>query len=133
MKTGLFQEKRIKNQMPKNKESTRAFSDAQEKDVCKKLGAIQQPNSGAGKFRKGDVISYKSSILIECKTPTSEKESFSIKKDWIKKNKDEAFTQRVYNGCIAFTFGPGQENYFVIDEKLMKFLVEKLEEDLNSY
>jgi len=36
--------------MPKNKEATRTFSDAQEKDVCKKLHATQQPNSGASRF-----------------------------------------------------------------------------------
>ena len=115
--------------MPKNKEATRTFSDAQEKDVCKKLHATQQPNSGAGRFRKGDCIKYDASLLIECKTPTSEKESFSIKKEWIAKNRDEAFTQRVFNGCIAFAFEPGGHNYFVIVEKLMKFLVDKLEED----
>lgn len=115
--------------MPKNKESTRFFSDIQEKDVCKKLGATQQPSSGSGYFRKGDAVNYDASLLIECKTCVSEKDSFSIKKDWIEKNREEAFTQRVFNGCIAFNFGPNQENYFVIDEKLMRFLVEKLEEE----
>lgn len=115
--------------MPKNKQSTRYFSNLQEQDICKKFGCVQQPNSGAGHFRKGDTINYKASILIEAKTCTKEKDSFSIKKEWIKKNKEEAFTQRVFNGCIAFNFGPNQENYFVIDEKLMKFLIEKLEEE----
>lgn len=115
--------------MPKNKESTRYFSTLQENDVCDKLNATRQSNSGAGHFRKGDVINYKASLLLECKTVVKEKDSFSIKKDWIAKNKEEAFTQRVFNGCIAFNFGPNQENYFVIDEKLMKFLVEKLEEE----
>lgn len=112
-----------------NKESTRYFSTQQEEDICKKLNATRQPNSGAGHFRKGDVINYDASLLIEAKTVTKDKDSFSIKKDWIKKNKEEAFTQRVFNGCIAFNFGPTQENYFVINEKLMKFLVEKLEEE----
>lgn len=35
---------------------------------------------------------------------------------------------RLDNSCIAFNFGPDQPNYYVINEKLMKFLVEKLEE-----
>ena len=109
--------------------STRYYSDIQEKDVCKKMNATQQPNSGASRFRKGDCVNYNASLLLECKTVTKEKDSFSIKKDWIIKNREEAFTQRVFNGCIAFNFGPNQENYFVIDEKLMKFLVEKLEEE----
>ena len=115
--------------MPSEKLPTRYYSDLQEKDVCKKLGATQQPSSGSGHFRKGDCINYAASLLLECKTVTSDKDSFSIKKDWIQKNKEEAFTQRVFNGCIAFNFGPNQPNYFVIDEKLMKFLVEKLEEE----
>ena len=115
--------------MTKNKQSTRYYSNLQEDDICEKFNATRQPNSGAGRFRKGDVINYLASILIEAKTCTSEKDSFSIKKEWISKNKDEAFTQRVFNGCIAFNFGPNQSNYFVIDEKLMKFLIEKLEEE----
>ena len=118
--------------MPKNTNSTRYFSTNQENDICKKFGATRQPNSGAGLFRKGDCINYNASLLIEAKTTTSDKESFSIKKEWITKNKEEAFTQRVFNGCIAFNFGPNQSNYFVIDEKLMKFLVEKLEEENTS-
>ena len=118
--------------MPKNKESTRYFSDKQEKDVCRKLNATQQPNSGASLFRKGDVINYDASLLIECKTCMQDKDSFSIKRAWIDKNKEEAFTQRVFDGCIAFNFGPDKPNYFVINEKLMKFLVEKLTEDNKS-
>lgn len=108
---------------------TRYYSDIQEKDICNKFGATKQPNSGAGRFRKGDCVNYLASILIEAKTSTSEKDSFSIKKDWIVKNKEEAFTQRVFNGCIAFNYGPEQENYFVINEKLFRFLIEKLEEE----
>lgn len=113
----------------KNKESTRYFSDLQEKSVCKELGAFQQPNSGAGKFRKGDVVHKESSTLIECKTCTSDKDSFSVKKEWIKKNREEKFSQRLLNSCIAFNFGPNQENFYIIDSNMMKYLLEKLEED----
>ena len=117
--------------MPKDekKKPTRFYSKMQEEYVSALLKARTQPNSGAGLFRKGDVINYEASLLVECKTPTSEKDSFSIKKDWIVKNKEEAFTQRVFDGCIAFAFEPGGKNFFVIDEKLMKFLVDKLEEE----
>lgn len=114
--------------MTKNKESTRYFSDIQEKSVCRLLDAVQQSNSGAGKFRKGDCVQKEASILIECKTVTSDKESVSIKKDWMVKNKGERFSQRLSNSCIAFNFGPNQTNYFIIDEKLMCFLVDKLKE-----
>jgi len=109
-------------------ESTRYYSDRQEKQVCKDLGARQQPSSGSGKFRKGDVL-VEGCCLVECKTCEAPKESFSIKKSWIAKNKEECLTQRVSNGVIAFNFGPDQENYYVIDTKLMKFLLEKLQEE----
>lgn len=115
--------------MTKNKDATRYYSDMQEKAVCKLLGAKQTANSGAGKWKKGDCIQEPASLLIECKTVVTEKESFSIKKDWISKNKEEAFANRLSNQTIAFNFGPGQENYFVINEKLMKYLVEKLAEE----
>ena len=112
-----------------NKESTRYYSDLQEKSICKLLGAHQQSNSGAGRWRKGDCIQKEASLLIECKTVMDDKNSISIKKDWIVKNKEEKFTQKLGNSCIALNFGPNQENYFLIDEKLMKFLIEKLEEE----
>lgn len=113
----------------KNKESTRYYSDKHEKSICKALGASQQSNSGAGRFRKGDVIQNEASLLIEAKTTMADKESFSIKKDWIIKNKEEAFSLRKSNSCICFNFGPESENFYIIDEKLMKYLVNKLVEE----
>ena len=115
--------------MAKNKDATRYFSDLHEKSVCEALGAIQQPNSGAVTFRKGDAVQKAASLLIECKCSMSDKNSVSIKKEWVDKNKEEAFTQRLYNSCIAFNFKPNGNNYYVIDEKLMQFLVEKLVEE----
>lgn len=115
--------------MNKNKESTRYFSDAQEKAVCKVLGATQQPNSGASKFSAGDCVVEEASLLIECKTSMTEKKSYSIKKEVLDKNKKEAFSKRLDNGCLCFDFGQGTDRYYVIDEKMMKFLVDKLKED----
>ena len=114
----------------KNRDATRFFSDRHEKSICKALGAKQQSNSGAGAFRKGDCIQNEASLLIEAKTTMTDKESFSVKKDWILKNKEEAFALRKLNSCICFNFGPEQENFYVINERLMKFLVDKLAEDL---
>jgi len=115
--------------MNKNKESTRYYSDIHEKSVCKALDALQQPNSGAGLWKKGDVIIDDADVLIECKTCMNDKESFSIKKDWIEKNKEEAFAIRKSNQAICFNFGPQQKNYYIINEKLMRFLVDKLREE----
>ena len=112
-----------------NKDATRYFSDKQEKYICSLLNATKTPNSGAGLWRKGDAFQEEASLLIECKTVEKDKKSFSIKKEWLEKNDEESFMQRLNNSCIAFSFGPDQRNYFVIDEKLMKFLVEKLIEE----
>ena len=109
--------------------STRSASNAQEKAIAKLLNGQVNPNSGAGKWRKGDVQVPEASLLIECKTCMTEKSSFSIKKEWIEKNINEAHSNRLFNSCVAFNFGPEEKNYFVIDEKLMKFLVEKLIEE----
>ena len=113
----------------KNENSTRFYSDKHEKSICRALGATQQSNSGAGHWRKGDVVHDGASMLIEAKCTMSEKQSVSIKREWIEKNKSEAFSIRKSNHCVCFNFEPEGDNYYVIDEKLMKFLIEKLEED----
>ena len=115
--------------MPKNKEATRYFSTMQEEHVAKLIGGHRSANSGAATFSAGDVYERGASILVECKTPMTEKDSFSIKKAWLDKNKEEAFSLRLSNHALAFEFGPEQKNYFVIDEKLFAFLCEKLREE----
>lgn len=115
--------------MNKNQNSTRYFSDMQEKAVCKVLGAKQQPNSGAGHWRKGDVVVEEASMLIECKTTMSEKSSYSVKKAVLEKTKNEAFSNRLENTCLCFDFGPNTDRYYIISEKMMKYLVEKLSEE----
>lgn len=112
--------------------TTRYYSDFQEKQVANLLGGFQTSNSGAGHFTKGDVICKDASFLIECKTVTKEKESISIKKDWMDKNLKEAHMQALENGAIAINFKPKGENYFVIDENLMVYLMDKLKEDMNK-
>lgn len=106
--------------------NTRAFSRKQENKVAKMVNGKVVSNSGATAFNKGDVRTDK--ILIECKTCTKEKESFSIKKDWLTKNKDEAFAMGKQYSVLAFDFGDG-ENYFVLDKNLFKKLVNYIEEE----
>ena len=94
------------------------------------LGGRRNPNSGAGHFDKSDIIIDKASMSIECKTCMTQKDSFSIKKEWFKKNKEEAFANRLDNSAIAFNFFfEDKEDYYIIDSKLMSFLVEKLSEE----
>ena len=114
-----------------NRVSTREASAIQEYRVAKKLGGKLSSNSGGGRFEKGDIKIPESSLNIECKTCMSPKKSFSIKKEWIEKNKEEAFRSRLYNQVLSFNFDfEDEHDYYVIDDKLMKFLVEKLREDL---
>lgn len=114
--------------MTTNKESTRYYSDRHEKSVCKALNAVQQPNSGAGRWKKGDVVLEPASLLFECKCSMKPRDSVSIKKDWIKKNHSESFFNRLDNTALCFNFEPNGDNYYVIDERLMQVLCEALEE-----
>ena len=59
----------------------------------------------------------------------TDKDSISVKREWDIKNKEEAFTLRNSNSCICFNFRPESENFYIIDEKLMKYLVNKLVEE----
>ena len=65
---------------------TRWYSNKQEQKVAKTIGGKQTANSGATKWSKGDVRT--DDFLIECKTCEKEKKSFSIKKEWLEKNKE---------------------------------------------
>lgn len=106
---------------------TRFYSSRQEKKVAKAVGGKQVSNSGATAFNKGDVTS--DNFLIECKTCVEDKKSFSIKKEWLEKNKEEAFEMGKDYSALAFNFGPSSENYYVIDERLFKRLKEVLESE----
>lgn len=113
--------------MTKNKDSTRYASSKQEQHVARVLNGVVCPNSGAGKWSKSDVRVDGANMSIECKTSMSEKESFSVKKEWITKHKNESFANRLFNTAIAISFSPeGSENYYIIDEKLMKYLIKCL-------
>lgn len=110
---------------------TKYYSQLQEHYLAKKLNGTLTPASGASKFSKGDIKIKNASLLVECKTTTTEKTSFSIKKEWLEKIKEEAKIQQLENSVLAFSFTPeGTENYFVISEKLMCYLINKLEEDI---
>ena len=117
-----------------NKEATRYASSVQEKRVAGKFGGKVSSNSGAGLFNKGDVVCEDASLLVECKTCMEPKKSFSINKDWIEKNKEEAFRLRLDNHVIAFNFDyQDKKDYYIIDDKLMGFLVHCLEKENDEF
>ena len=103
---------------------TRAFSKRQESGVAKALGGSRTPNSGATPWIKGDVIA--GDFLIECKTKTKPSESIAVHKEWLEKNSAEALMMGKRYSAVAIQFGPGERNYFVIDEELFAILKETL-------
>ena len=108
-----------------NKKSTRYYSSRQEKHVAKSLGGKQVANSGAARFVAGDVTT--DDWLIECKTKTEPSKSYSIKKDMLEKNKEEAFEMGKSYSALVFDFGDGK-NYYVIDEKTFLQMKEAFDE-----
>ena len=106
-----------------NKNSTRYFSSKQEKQVAKELGGKRTANSGATRFVKGDILL--DDWCLECKTCTTEKKSFSIKREWIEKNEEEAFAMGKHHSAICFNFGESHnvQNYYIINEKEFERLV----------
>lgn len=112
------------------KRPTRFYSNRQEKNVAKTIGGKQVANSGATRFSKGDVRDAE--WLFECKTGVSEKKSFSIKHDWLKKNKEEAFAMDKRYNALVFDYGDYGERYYVVDERTFLKMKEALEEFENG-
>lgn len=122
--------------MVNRKISTRFFSKQQETSVAKATQGKTTPNSGARPYAKGDVstsrLSYdengelqeKEDFLFECKTSMTPKQSFAIKKQWLETLKEEAFQAGKMNYALVFSFGPKQENYYILSEAKFKQLFE---------
>ena len=115
-----------------NKDSTRAFSSRQEKQIAKILKGRTQPNSGAANFVAGDVKT--DHCLIDAKTVMKPQKSVTIMKDWLLKIREEAFAMRKDFGVIAFNFGPGEPNYYTVDEptfiEMLKLYEESMKNDI---
>ena len=109
--------------------STRSVSSAQEKVIAKKLGGRRTPNSGATKFDKGD-ITIDSDWLIEAKTCMEPKKSFSIKKDWLLKLKEEQFATNKLYSSLCFDFGDEKDRFYIIDEPTFQYIIELLRKEM---
>lgn len=113
--------------MPTSSKPTKYYSELQEKHVAKELNGKKTPASGAAMFTAGDVV-IPNTMIIECKTTTKDDiKSFSIKMDWLEQNEKERMDLMLPNSALALSFDPsGQNNYYLINEKLMKKLVDIL-------
>ena len=111
--------------MTNNKKSTRYYSGRQERKVAKAVKGKLVSNSGASDFTAGDITT--DLFLLECKTKTSPSKSFTLKKEWFDKNKEEAFEMGKPYSAVVIDFGDG-ENHCIIDEKLFQRLIEHITE-----
>lgn len=105
------------------------MSSQQEKQIAKALGGKRTPNSGATKFDKGDLC-IGSDWLIEAKTCMELKKSFSIKKDWLEKLKQEQYATSKMYSSLCFDFGDNKNRYYIIEEQVFKYIVELVRKDL---
>lgn len=105
-------------------------STKQEKEVAAKLGGKLVPASGGTKYDAGDVIA--SNFLIECKTTTQPKASFSIKRDWLDKIDEQAFEQGKQYAALAFRFDPDGGDYVVLDINTFNELLIQIQEKENE-
>ena len=103
---------------------TRFYSSRQEKQVAKTVGGKKVANSGATTFYKGDVTT--DNILFECKTCTKEQKTFTIKREWIDKNREEAFAMGKSYSVLVIDFGDGEQHY-LISEKMFKAWLDSVE------
>ena len=108
--------------------TTRYFSDLQEKHIAKVTGGKVQSNSGGTKFGGGDVHTDK--FFIEAKTPTKEQTSFTIKKEWINKMREQAYEQGKECGVLAFRFHPHGNDFYILSERqFLEYLRYKEDKD----
>ena len=107
-----------------NKDSTRYKSNLQEKRIAKAMGGKQVIGSGSTPFLKGDVIA--GNLFIEAKTKLEPSKSISVKKEWLEKAKEQAYSQRKEDYTVAISFGDGKD-YYIIENSLMEDLYKSRE------
>lgn len=106
---------------------TRYYSSKQEEYIAKLVGGHTTSNSGASRFAAGDVVT--NNWVFECKTTISPKSSFSIKKEWIDKNERERMDLQKLYSAVVFQFKEDGTNYFILDEKTFKIMLEVFEDE----
>ena len=87
-------------------------SDRHEKKAAKKIRGRQTPASGAMNFNKADV--FNDLVRMECKT--TEKRSYSIKKELLLKVAGETEHGKIPVFNIQFEGSSSNLNYYIIDE-----------------
>ena len=97
------------------------YSRLQEEAIAKLVGGKRVAGSGNGAFNGGDVLTER--WFFECKTVTTEKDSYSVKKSVLNKLKEQTFEQRKEYGALAFRFSPEGKDYFVVDANTFEHMM----------
>lgn len=105
---------------PRNKNCTRYYSDRQEKKIAKAVGGKQTPNSGSTAYVKGDILNDQ--FLFEAKTHMEPMNKFTIKKEWIDKNREEAFQMGKKHSALVLDFGDGEQHYLISEKDFLEYL-----------
>lgn len=75
----------------------------------------------------GDVVNE--NWLFEAKTCMTEKQSFSIKKEWLDKLRQESFAMNKEFSALVFNFGiKNSENFYILNERDFKQILLLLKE-----
>ena len=93
----------------------------QEKQVANLVNGQVQVASGGTPTGGGDVLTER--WFFECKTVTTEKNSYCVKKSVIEKLKEQTFEQMKDYGVLAFRFSPEGKDYFVVDSDTFKYMM----------
>ena len=101
--------------------STRDYSDAHEKSVCKEMDGRQVANSGGTRFGKGDVVN--DIAIFECKTVMKVQEAVRVERKWMPKLTEEKFATGKQVAAVVINFGPQTENLYIVDATTMKKLL----------
>lgn len=93
----------------------------QEKQVASLVNGQTQIASGGTSHGGGDVLT--NTWFFECKTVTTNKDSYSVKKSVLEKAKEQCFEQQRDYYSLAFRFSPEGKDYFVVDNDTFKYMM----------
>lgn len=108
-------------------QETKKVSIAQEERVARLFNGKRTPQSGGGKWIKGDVVS--NDFIVECKTSLTPSNSYSVKKSILDKINEERREMGKSFYALAFTFGDDKD-FFVIDKRTMEFFLQSLQNEI---
>lgn len=113
-----------KRELPEGKR----LSIEQEERLAKLFSGYRTPRSGGGNWVKGDVATGKDGLwFVEAKTTVKPSLSYSVNKAVLDKADHERAEMHKPYYTLAFTLGENREDYFVVNKKTMRAILEQQE------